>query len=52
MSKPYDDYVKYLNETVCIPSAHRYQAIDMFAGCGGLSLGFERGISGLRVMST
>ncbi len=41
MSKPYDDYVKYLNETVCIPSAHRYQAIDMFAGCGGLSLGFE-----------
>lgn len=41
MSKPYKDYVKYLNETVCIPSVQNYQAIDMFAGCGGLSLGFE-----------
>lgn len=41
MPKPYNDYVKYLNEIIRIPSVQRYQAIDMFAGCGGLSLGFE-----------
>ncbi len=41
MSKPYNDYVEYLNKTICIPSVQYYQAIDMFAGCGGLSLGFE-----------
>lgn len=32
MLKPYSDYIKYLNETVCIPSVGRYRAIDMFAG--------------------
>ena len=41
MLKLYNDYAGYLNETICIPSVQHYQAIDMFAGCGGLSLGFE-----------
>ncbi|MBR6514302.1 MAG: DNA cytosine methyltransferase [Clostridia bacterium] len=41
MVRPYENYVDYLNNTICIPSVQPYIAIDMFAGCGGLSLGFE-----------
>lgn len=41
MKPPYDNYIKYLNATIQIPTKHKYQAIDLFAGCGGLSLGFE-----------
>lgn len=41
MKRTYDNYINYLNSTVCIPPTPKYQAIDLFAGCGGLSLGFE-----------
>lgn len=41
MSRKYDNYIDYLNNTIRIPEEQPYLAIDMFAGCGGLSLGFE-----------
>jgi len=41
MKKPYENYVEYLNSTIKIPEKYKYEAIDLFAGCGGLSLGFE-----------
>lgn len=41
MSKKYDNYIDYLNSTIQIPPVQLYTAIDLFAGCGGLSLGFE-----------
>ena len=41
MPKKYDNYIDYLNKTISIPDNQPYLAIDMFAGCGGLSLGFE-----------
>ena len=41
MVRPYQNYIDYLNSTIRIPSVQPYLAIDMFAGCGGLSLGFE-----------
>lgn len=34
-------WISFLNETLRIPKRHSYRAIDLFAGCGGLSLGFE-----------
>ena len=41
MPRKYDNYIDYLNNTIRIPEEQPYLAIDMFAGCGGLSLGFE-----------
>ena len=41
MDRRYKNYVEYLNTTISIPSEQAYRAIDLFAGCGGLSLGFE-----------
>lgn len=41
MSGRYDNYIEYLNSTLHIPTVQPYTAIDLFAGCGGLSLGFE-----------
>ncbi len=41
MPKKYGDYITYLNDTIQIPNQHQFTAIDLFAGCGGLSLGFE-----------
>lgn len=40
---PYDGlgWIAFLNKTLQMPSVHRYHAVDLFAGCGGLSLGFE-----------
>lgn len=34
-------WIEYINNVLIIPEKHEYTAIDMFAGCGGLSLGFE-----------
>lgn len=36
-----ENWIEYINKTLVIPEKHYYTAIDMFAGCGGLSLGFE-----------
>lgn len=36
-----DKWINYLNSTLTIPKAHKFSALDLFAGCGGLSLGFE-----------
>ena len=41
MKRSYDNYVTYLNSTIQLPEKPKYYAIDLFAGCGGLSLGFE-----------
>lgn len=37
----YKNYIDYLNSTIRLPLDQPYIAVDMFAGCGGLSLGFE-----------
>lgn len=34
-------YVNYINETLCPKITEPIKVIDLFAGCGGLSLGFE-----------
>ena len=34
-------YVERINTELVIPQQYDYEAIDLFAGCGGLSLGFE-----------
>lgn len=39
--KEYTNYIDYLNKTIQIPDVQPYLALDLFAGCGGLSLGFE-----------
>ena len=41
MAREYENYIEFLNNTLRIPDRHKYTAIDLFAGCGGLSLGFE-----------
>ena len=37
----FNDYVQYINTILRIPKEPEFYAIDLFAGCGGLSLGFE-----------
>lgn len=41
MPKEYKAYPDYVNSTLRVVDEAKYQAIDLFAGCGGLSLGFE-----------
>mgnify|MGYP002703374184 CR=1 FL=1 len=41
MPKAYENYIEYLNTTIRISTDQTYTAVDLFAGCGGLSLGFE-----------
>lgn len=40
-NRKYSNYIDYLNNAITIPNIKPYRAIDLFAGCGGLSLGFE-----------
>ena len=35
------DYIEKINTLLIPPSEFAYKALDLFAGCGGLSLGFE-----------
>jgi DNA (cytosine-5)-methyltransferase 1 len=35
------NYVEVINTQLSIPGTFKYAALDLFAGCGGLSLGFE-----------
>ena len=41
MGRKYDNYIQYINNTIQIQNSSPYSAIDLYAGCGGLSLGFE-----------
>lgn len=41
MSFETENWIDYINSVLVIPEKHKYTAIDLFAGCGGLSLGFE-----------
>lgn len=38
---PFMEYVLKINSDLKPPKKFKYKAIDLFAGCGGLSLGFE-----------
>ena len=39
--KEYANYVDYLNSTIQVADSPLHIALDLFSGCGGLSLGFE-----------
>ena len=34
-------YIEKINRELALPGRYKYKALDLFAGCGGLSLGFE-----------
>jgi DNA-cytosine methyltransferase len=34
-------YIEHINKELALPNTFEYSALDLFAGCGGLSLGFE-----------
>ena len=34
-------YIEHINKELALPDIFEYTALDLFAGCGGLSLGFE-----------
>lgn len=38
---PTINYPQFLSDTLSLSAASRYTALDLFAGCGGLALGFE-----------
>jgi predicted RNA methylase len=35
------NYVDFLAKTLLLNTARKFTALDLFAGCGGLALGFE-----------
>lgn len=41
LDKPYISYPDFVSESLALPSQSVCSAVDLFAGCGGLSLGFE-----------
>ena len=41
LEKPYTSYPDFVSESLAPPSQFSCSAVDLFAGCGGLSLGFE-----------
>ena len=48
MPKKYNNFIEYLNSTIKIPPRYKHLAIDLFAGCGGMSLGFE--VAGIKTI--
>ena len=38
---PTTNYSQFLSDTLSLSAARGYTALDLFAGCGGLALGFE-----------
>ncbi|MEK6842087.1 MAG: DNA cytosine methyltransferase [Nanoarchaeota archaeon] len=41
MEKSDDNYISVLNKDLSLPKEFDFTVLDLFAGCGGLSLGFE-----------
>lgn len=39
--REFENYIDFINQTLQIPEKQPYLALDLFAGCGGLSLGIE-----------
>ena len=39
--REYENYIEYINQILQIPENQPYLALDLFSGCGGLSLGLE-----------
>lgn len=48
MPKKYTNFIEYLNSTIKTPPHYKHLAIDLFAGCGGMSLGFE--VAGIKTI--
>ena len=51
LEKPYENYMVYLNDTLTPANEYECTAIDLFAGCGGLSLGLALSQHGVDILN-